>query len=134
MCEIGTNLRVGCLNVRGWHEGKIEDLSMELYEWGMDVMAVTETQLRERVDMCCDRYRMIGKGRSKWMKRGGGVGILIRNDLKFEMDELNVGNCMMSEDILAMRVEYKAGKEKISLVMVVCYMTTAGPDADQDNR
>ena len=41
---------------------------------------------------------------------------------------------MMSEDILAMREEYKSGKEKMSLVMVVCYMTTADPDADQDNR
>ena len=71
MCEIETNLRIGCLNVIGWYEGKIEDLSLELYEWGMDVMAVNETQLRERVDMCCDRYRMIGNGRSKWMKRGG---------------------------------------------------------------
>ena len=59
---------------------------MELYECGMYVMAVTETQLRERVDMCCDMYRMIGKGRSKWMKRVGGASILIRNDLKFEMD------------------------------------------------
>ena len=49
MCVIGINLRVGCLNLSGWYEGKIEDLSMELYERGMGDMAVTETQLRERV-------------------------------------------------------------------------------------
>ena len=64
----------GCFDVKGWYEGKIEDLSMKQYEWGMDIMAVTETQLRERVDMCCDKHRMIGNGRSKWMKRGGGIG------------------------------------------------------------
>ena len=63
MCDIRTNFRVGCLNVRGWYEGKIEDLSMELYKLGMDIMAVTETQLRERVDMCCNKHRMVGKGR-----------------------------------------------------------------------
>ena len=41
---------------------------------------------------------------------------------------------MMSEDILAMRVEYKLGKKQMSQIMVVFYMTTAGPDADHDNR
>ena len=120
------------MHVKGRYEGKIEDLSMELCDWGIDVIAVTETQLRERVDMCCDKNKMIGMGR--WMKRGDGVGILIRNDLKFEIDELNVGNCMMSEDILAMRMEYNAGKKRMSQIMVVCYMTTAGPDDDYCTR
>ena len=48
MGDIGTNLRVGCVNVRGWYEGKIEDLPLDMYEWGMDVLAVTETQAIER--------------------------------------------------------------------------------------
>ena len=41
---------------------------------------------------------------------------------------------MMSEDILAMRMEYNAGKKRISQIMVVCYMTTAGPDDDYCTR
>ena len=95
---------------------------MELYEWGIDVNSVTETQLRDRVD-ACDKYRMIGKGRSKCGKRCGGVGLLIRNNLILEIDEMNVGNCMMSEDILTRRVEYKVGKKVVSQIMVVRYMT-----------
>ena len=62
---------------------------MELYEWSIDVIAVTETQLRERVDMCCDMHRMIKKGRSKSMRRAaGGFGMPIRNDLRFWIHEL----------------------------------------------
>ena len=62
--------------------------------------------------MWYDKYRITGNGRSKWMKRGGGVGILIRKDLKLEIDELNVGNCMINEDILARREKYMLGKKQ----------------------
>ena len=41
-------MRIGCVNVRGWDVEKMEDLSREMNEWNIDVVGVTETQLRER--------------------------------------------------------------------------------------
>lgn len=39
-----------------------------------------DRQLRERVNMSSNNCSMIGKGRNKWKVKGGGVGILVRND------------------------------------------------------
>ena len=90
-------MRLGCINVRGWGGGKFEDMSEVLNEWNFDIVGVTETQLREKVTECGEKYDMIGKGRSKWQKKRGGVGVLVRKDV----EELNVGDCEMSEDIMA---------------------------------
>ena len=61
------------MNVRGWDVGKMEDLSREMNEWNIDVVCVTETQLRDRTELIGERYSMIGKGRSKQQRKGGGV-------------------------------------------------------------
>ena len=127
-------MRFGCVNVRGWGVGKLEDMSTEMYEWGMDVVALTETHLRERVNECSEQYQMIGKGRSKWLKQGGGIGVMIRKEIGLEVDEMDIGNSEMSEDILALKIKHKSCGIKESLVVVVCYMTTAGEDAARDNE
>ena len=57
---------------------KLEDLSKELQEWSLDVVGITETQMREKVEWETKQYRMIGKGRSKNLKKGGGVGFLVK--------------------------------------------------------
>ena len=44
----------------------MEDLNREMNEWNIDVVRVTETQMRERVEFTSETYNMIGKGRSKW--------------------------------------------------------------------
>ena len=67
------------------------------------------------------------------MKQGGGVGVLVRKESGFEISELDVGSCEMSEDLLALKIEYKRGEKRECLIMVVCYMTTAGVDAARDN-
>jgi len=42
------------------------------------VVGITETQMREKVEWETKQYRMIGKGRSKNLKKGGGVGFLVK--------------------------------------------------------
>ena len=76
------------MNVNGWGVGKFEDVCEELYVCGLDIVGLTETHLRERQDMTGhrDRYRMITKGRSKWTKAGGGVALLVRNNLHQQSD------------------------------------------------
>ena len=119
--------------MNGWGVGKLDDICREMSEWDFDVFGVTETQLRERCEIENDGYRMIGKGRSNWEKRGGGVVIIIRRDLDVGMEEVKVGECEMSEDIFAVRLTYKVESKSESLLLVVCYMTVEGRDARQDN-
>ena len=122
------------MNVNGWGLGLLEDLSRELNEWELDVIGVTETQLRERVEMRNENYKMIGKGRSKWRKKGGGVGILVRQGINVEVEEIEVGKCEMSEDIMAVNVEYGENGKRGRMLVIVCYMTVEGADARQDNE
>ena len=56
-------LKIGCLNVRGWGVGKFEDVCSELKEWNFDIVGMTETHLRERMQKDGSEYIMIGKGR-----------------------------------------------------------------------
>ena len=58
-------MKVGCVNVRGWGIGKFEDACKELNEWKLDVVGVTETHLRDEVQMDSSEYVMIGKGHKK---------------------------------------------------------------------
>ena len=44
-------LKFGCMNVRGWGVGKLEDVCKELNEWKFDIVGLTETHLRDRVQM-----------------------------------------------------------------------------------
>ena len=59
---------------------------------------------------------MMGNGRSKWQKKGGGVGLLVRVDAGIKVEELDVGKCEMSEDILAALLEYKGCKNGGSML------------------
>ncbi len=122
------------MNVRGWGNGKLEDISCEMNEWDVDVVGVTETQLRERLEKESDEYFMLNKGRSKWKKSGGGVGMMIRKKSNIVCEEINVGTDEMSEDILAMKLEYKVRNVVERVVMVVCYMTVQGMNAARDNE
>ena len=90
-------------------------------------MRVSETQLQERV-------HMIGKGRSKWKEKGGGVGIVVRHEAGLELEEMNVGTCEMSENIMAACMEYKCEGKVEWFVLCACYMTVEGTDAKEENR
>ena len=125
---------MGCVNVRGWNVEKMEDLSREMNDWMIDVVGLTETQLRERVELNSREYRMIGKGRSKQQKKGGGVGVLVRMEAGIDVEEIEVGDCEMSEDVMAVRLEYRAHGQKERLIVIVCYMTVNGTGAKAENE
>lgn len=112
----------------------MDDLSKELHVWGMDVIGITETKLRERVELYTENHRMIGKGRSKWKKKGGGVGIIVRKKIDVVIEEIKVGECEMSEDMMAAYLNYKARGKTERIFLIVCYMTVQGPDARRDNE
>ncbi|KAG0720262.1 hypothetical protein GWK47_048876 [Chionoecetes opilio] len=125
---------MGCVNVRGWNVEKMEDLSREMNEWNIDVVGVTETQMRERIELRSETYSMIGKGRSKQQKKAGGVGVLVRQEAGIDVEELDVGGCEMGEDIMVVRLEYKVRKGRERILVIVCYMTVEGTGARAENE
>ena len=128
-------LSIGCVNVRGWGTGKLEDLSKELEEWKMDIVGVTETHLRDNVYLEEEEYVMIGKGRRAQTTRGGGVALLYRKGKGFRVEEIDVGTSAASEDVLAMKVECVNEKGKSErMIVIVAYMTVEGERAVRENR
>ena len=53
------------MNVQGINVGKIDDIMHECSEWELDVVCLTETQMRESVEIDDENhaYHFIGKGR-----------------------------------------------------------------------
>lgn len=125
---------LGCLNVRGWGVGKLEDMTKELREWDLHVVGVTETQLRERLEVRSGDYNFRAKGRSKNPRKGGGVGLFIKRNSGLTFEELDVGNSEASEDILAVRIGYRDKARMEHLITVVCYMTVEGTGARVENE
>ena len=122
------------MNVRGWGIGKFEDVCRELNEWRMDLVGITETHLRDAVRMEGSEYVMIGKGRTRQEKLGGGIAVLHRKMRNLRVEVLDVGDSAESEDVLAARVECKneCGRTE-RVVVVVVYMTVEGERAVREN-
>ena len=89
-------MKLGCLNVRGWGIGKLEDVSQELSEWNLDLVGMTETHLRDVVRVEGSEYVMVGKGRRKQETFGGGVALLHRKARNLRIEELDVGESVES--------------------------------------
>ena len=78
---------------------------------------------------------MFYKGRKKQQTRGGGVGVIVRMEAGYDVEEISVGQSEMSEDILAVKIEYATTKyERMQMVMIVCYMTVEGVRSERENR
>ena len=137
-CERGVKrdgcMKIGCLNVRGWGIGKLDDLSRELNEWNLDIVGLTETHLRDRVLEEGFDYVMVCKGRCKQERMGGGVALLYRKERNFVFEEVDIGNSAMSEDILVMKVEcMDTERKKVKMIIAVAYMTVESERGRREN-
>lgn len=65
-------------NIRGMN-GKKNSLTEILHESDPQIYLLTETQLRSNAGIKIDGYNFYGRKREG--KLGGGVGILVRNDI-----------------------------------------------------
>ena len=120
------------MNVRGWGVGKGDDVYEEMKRHEVTVMGVAETQMRGKLNVENDEYVIIGKGRSKQVRKGGGIGIIMRKNKGVEMEELESGNKAMDEDIMIVKLEIEGKKE--CLIVIVCYMTVEGEHAREENK
>lgn len=107
---------------RGWGVGKLEDMSREINERDFD-LGINKTQLRERIEVSSGSYKLVGNGRSKNSRKGGGVGIFVKQNIGITFGVLDVGNWEASEDIVATKIEYRGKGRLESLILTVCYMS-----------
>ena len=77
---------------------------------------------------------MIGKGRSKWRKKDGGVDVLVRLGLEVDVEVMKVGDCEMSEDILAVNLWSKREGRMVRIVLTVCYMSVESACGREENE
>nr|CAI5829537.1 unnamed protein product [Callosobruchus analis] len=102
-------------------QGKREDIKTILYNNNIDVLAISETWLNEKIEtsyVTIDGYTFLRRDRGS---RGGGVGLYISNSLKFkkitssgEIEQL----WKIRKDILEIRVQVgDARKRKIGEYM-----------------
>ena len=68
---------MGVVNIQNWSSGKFQDISREMHSNGLDIMAVTQTNLKGKVIEEDGSFLFLGKGRSKWDRLGGGIGMII---------------------------------------------------------
>lgn len=106
----------------------------EIWEWDFDVMKVTETQLRKKMEVSSGEYKLLGKGRSKNPRKVREVGLLIRQNRGLTFKELDVGNCEASENSLAVRIKYRGESRIDNFILVVCYMTVEGRGGRTENE
>ena len=79
-------------------------------------------------------YVLIGKGQKVQDRAGGGVALVHRKERNLRVEKLDVEQCAMSEDILAVKVECigKHGKCE-RFVVIVVYMMVEGERAVIEN-
>ena len=122
--------------MNGMNVGKLEDIMTECEEWSLDVLCMTETHMREVVEICNEEYAysVSGKGRSKQGKKGGGIVVLVRKESAITCEVVSVGECDMSEDIMAVKLDNIGENGKESLYVCVCYMTVKGQEGKVENK
>ena len=58
---------------------------------------------------------------------------MVRLDVGVDIKEIDVGECEMSEDVMAVRLEYKVGRDREKIILIVCYMTVERAEARAEN-
>ena len=96
-------IKLGVLNINGIGKGKLEDLEELWKQWGMEIVGLTETHLRRLIKWEGDTYNLMGKGREKTQKKGGGVAIMIRNNSGWETEQAKVSEGSEKEDVMAVK-------------------------------
>ena len=122
-------MNIGLINVRSWKKGKFQDVTSEMGRNGLDILTVTQTNLRGKVTTNDGDYTFLGKGRENMSRAGGGVGIIYNNQRGFSIDEVEYGG---EDDIAIYRVNALDNRDSIQCIIVVCYMTVEGPNIGEN--
>ena len=108
---------------------------MEMKSSDIDILAITQTTLRGEVQENFQEYSMIGKGREKFARQGGGVGIIYKHSKGRSIEQIDINKEEIEgEDIAVFKSHGLKGKGKEGdFILIVCYMTVEGPNAIENN-
>ena len=101
----------------------------------IEILALTQTTLRGEIQENFQEYSMIGKGREKLTRQGGGIGIIYNHSKGLSLEQLDINKEEIEgEDIAVFKSHGLRGKGKErDLIIIVCYMTVEGPNAIENN-
>ena len=115
------------VNTRGI-KSKITSLTTALHMHGTHIAAITETHLEEMETVQITGYQWVGRNRDK---NGGGVGFLIRNDIKGIVTESESPH---SEYIENMWIKVKCEKNTELLIGVIYGMQESRKKQDVERQ
>lgn len=122
------------LNTRGWNEGKWRTLIKE--GEGYDVIGVGETGWHNRIQWQEGGWLGVGRGRKVGEKRGGGVGILVKEKTDRNITEISLQEQTESKlgynkgDIITVKIK----EDKVEWWVTVVYMGVEGMENRNENR
>ena len=127
-------MRFAFLNTRGWNEGKWRKLLEEGKMY--DVIGIAETGWHEKIQIREGGWICMGRGRKVGEKKGGGVGMLIK-----EKEGRQIMEVILHED-LEHRFGYNKGdlitvkinEEKEEWLVTVVYMGVEEEENREDNK
>ena len=128
------DINIACINIRDLNIVKFDALSKEMDDNDIDIVCVTQTTLRGNLNRDGTIYNMIGKGRCRMVRRGGGVGVLTRNKSKVICEEIDLSENEFCEDLLAIKCQVACEKNIETFFLIVCYMTVEGINAHCENK
>ena len=106
---------------------------MEMKCSDIDILTITQTTLRGELQETFQEYSMIGKGREKFARQGGGVGIIYKHIKGRSIEQIDINKEEIEgEDIAVFKSHGLKGKEG-DFILIVCYMTVEGPNATENN-
>ena len=122
------------MNTRGWNEAKWRALILEGQEY--DVIGVAETGWHEKLQWQEGNWVGLGRGRKVGEKKGGGVGIIIKEK----------PGRLVAEELMEKKTESKLGYNKGDIItarivdekevwwVTVVYMGVEGAENREENR
>ena len=127
-------IQIGLINVNGMNMDTWPDIDEEAKQNNYDLLALTETHMRNDYTWEGQHYKMEGKGRTKNDRKGGGIALMTLKNKNWKINIIEEGNQIEHEDIVTYRVENTKIK-KMKLIIIVCYMSTGEtPERITENK
>ena len=77
-------------------------------------------------------YHFVSKGRSKQVRKGGGVAVMWKKGAKIEGEIMDIGNCEMSKDLMVVKLAFVDNTEQ-KTKLCVWYIAVEGAVGRQEN-
>ncbi|XP_071960018.1 uncharacterized protein [Antedon mediterranea] len=125
-CNTNTNIKIAYNNIRGYKSKKY-DIQKFVNINKINLFGIVESFLKDKEEIQIKGYNWIGKNRSSYTKKSqGGIGFLIRDDIKIIDDNVLDTRCDTLER-LWVKVQFNSSTNSIYYIALV-YFPCEGTD------